>query len=734
MIQIWLVIGLLLGLAAGSQAAWAQAPTFDSNQFTKPDVVNTDWANYQDIPDNFALVAENDKLQLYADKVTLAFKVLDKRSGYVWHSNLDVVEKDDRLNKTWTAFAQSGLSIDYLDAKGINKRLSVTNAEHTLSEVPTTDGFDLRVTFTDVEITLGVAVHLEPDGVRVDVPFDSIVEANPDYKLGLVYLYPFFGATKQDSVPGYMFIPDGAGSLIRFGAATKAKNMYYGRYYGDDLGMLSTLPFDPSINRAFRLTVPVFGMVHGYKQNAFISIVEQGAAYGEIQAHPAGIITDFNFIYSAFVYNESYFQATNRSGAGVTTLQKATNAFDIKVHYRFLTQAAGDYVGMARSYQQYLVDQGVLKRIADAGSDIGLRLEFLGGDKEPVLLWHRMIAMTTAAQMRDILNDLALKNTDVVYYGWQPLGAASMPPKTLRVDGHLATVDELRTLAADLVAGGGDFYLYLDPQAALRGEGGYSPRNDLAMSITSANLLGYNRFKVNYYLNLDALRRHYAPLSADVFTQLGAGLALDGLGSSLYSDFKDRHFLNREQAIASYQALVSETDGRTAFYAPNDYMFGATEAYYDMPVTNSGYLYTTDVVPFLPIVFAGYVPYYGPALNFSSNMQDDLLRHADFGAYPAYFLTAEVTAKILTTSSNWIYTSSYGQWAPAIKEAYQWLNSRLGPVKGQPVVARDVLATGVVAVTYGNGQQIVVNYTEQPYSAGGVVVPAKDAVLREVTP
>jgi hypothetical protein len=337
-----------------------------------------------DILETFELVGENELFQLYANLTTLAFKVLDKRSEYVWSSSLDEKLEEDRLNQSWLAFAESGISIDYLDQKAINKRVSITNSNTSMDVKPIDQGFDARVTFTDYAITLQVIVSLEENGVRVEVPNDSIQEENPDFKLGLLYVYPFLGATRGDSIPGYMFIPDGSGSLIRFSAQTKAKNMFYGRYYDDDLGMITYLPFDFEVNRPYKISVPVFGISHGDGEHAFISVIESGASFGELQAHPAGITTNFNFICNAFVYNQSYFQATNRSGAGVTTLQKETNQFDVIVHYRFLTGDAGDYVGMAKSYQQYLIEKGMLKKVANTNTDIGIRLEFLGGDQEKI--------------------------------------------------------------------------------------------------------------------------------------------------------------------------------------------------------------------------------------------------------------------------------------------------------------------------------------------------------------
>ena len=686
------------------------------------------------IPDNYLFLAENPDFELYADELTLAFKVVDKRSGYIWNSNLDEVGEEDDLNKTWTAFARSGISIEYLDQKAISKRLAITNSEHVIDFKQVADGFEASVTFTDVSITIVVIVKLGSSGVSVEVPFDLIQENSSDFKLGELHVYPFFGATKEDTVPGYMFIPDGSGSLIRFSATTKAQNMYYGRYYGPDLGMIAALPWDPLVLRAFNISIPVFGMVHGEKQHAFISIVEHGAAYGELQAHPAGVITRFNFLYSNFIYNESFFQATNRSGDGVITLQHETNNFNVLIHYRFLSGEESDYVGMARSYQRYLVERGELADVPDDESDIGIRLEFLGGDKQKVLIWYRFIPMTTVSQVSSILDDLGFKNPEVIYYGWQPLGASSMPPEKLKLERKLGSLDELEELTSRITSEGGNLYLYLDPQAAILNEGGYSSRYDLAMSITNFNLFGYNRNLAGNYLNLRALSERYSSLSSDIFTDLHAGLALDEFGSLVYSDFKEKNFLNREDAIRMYQELIAQTGGATAFYMPNDYMFRYMQAYYDIPLTDSGYIYTSETVPFLQIVLSGYVPYYGPALNFSSNLQDDLLAHVDSGTYPSYFITNEVTARILDTRANWIYTSSIDQWSESIQQAYEWLNNLLGPVKGESIVARQVLRDRVVATTYSNGIQLIVNYSDQPYYAVGYMISSKDAIARQVSP
>lgn len=707
----------LLVLAALLSSPWAAAAT----------------PNHPEIPPSYESVAENDAFRLYVDKATLAFKLLDKRSGYVWHSGVDETVQGDRLNKPWRAFAQSGISIQYLDERAIGKRISITNATHALEIAPISQGVSARVTFQDFGIAIGVNLQLEAEGVRVEVPFDSIREDDPKFRLGMLYLYPFLGATRGSSIPGYMFLPDGTGTLVRFADSTKAQNMFYGRYYGPDLGIISSLPYDPRVNRPYPISYPVFGMVHGEGQNAFLCVVEEGAAYAEVQAHPAGIITNFNFVHNAFIYNQSYFQATNRSGAGVTMVQRHTNAFDLVMHYRFLAGQEADYAGMARSYRQFLIERGHLRKTPVTNPNIGIRLEFLGGDKERVLLWHRFVPMTTIAQMAQILAALDIPNPQVIYYGWQPLGASHMPPTSLKLERRLGSLDDLIALADKVAAEGGAFSLYLDPQAALEGEPGYSPRNDLAMSITSQRLEGYNRY-ANFCFNLDALRRRFSALARDVGLRPAVGLALDGIGFTLYSDFREKRPFNREQAAQAYVALLAEPRLPLGFYRPNDYLWGIARAYYDMPLGDNGYVYSSEPVPFLPIVLAGYVPYYGEALNFSPNLQEDLLRHADFGIYPSYFLTHEPTANMLNTPSQWIYTSSYAQWGEQIRQTYRSLNALLAPVQGQEITARQKLADGVFATRYANGKQIVVNYTDRPFAYAGHSIGAKSAVLLESAP
>ena len=686
-----------------------------------------------EIPASYQPMAQNEHFELFVDEATLAFKLRDLRSGYVWHSGLDAVQDGDRLNRSWQALALSGITIEYFDAKAVSNRTSLTNAEHTVTITPIDQGLSAQVEFTEFGIGVEVILQLEASGLRVELPISGIQETNPDYRLGQVTVYPFLGATRGSEIPGYMLLPDGTGSTVAFADSTRAQNMFYGRYYGPDLGILAVQPYEPRVNEVIPISYPVFGMVHGEGENAFLSIVERGAAYGELQAHPAGIITNFNFLYNSFIYNESYFQATNRSGAGITVVQRQTNQFDAVIHFRFLTGVDASVVGMAQDYQQFLLDSGELVPFDGSSADIGIHLEFLGGDKEPALLWSRFVPMTSVPQMQSILTELALPNPEVVFYGWQPFGATSVPPTNLTIEGALGTLDDLSALSQQVEAEGGHLSLYYDPLAALWNEPGYSARNDLAMAITDVAIEAYHRFYTHYF-TYDVLDHRFRALTSDIASRLNLGLALDGIGWQTFGDFRQGHERNREATIEAYRALLSQSPLRLTFYRPNNYLYSLAESYFDMPLGDNGYLFTTEAVPFLPIVLAGYVPYYGPALNFTSDRTSDLLRQVEYGIYPSYFVTSEPTSTMLNTASSWIYSSSYAQWGGEIRETYAWMNALLGPVRGQEILAHTALADGVFATTYANGLQTIVNYTDQPYTANGVTVDAKNAVLTEANP
>ena len=129
--------------------------------------------------------------------------------------------------------------------------------------------------------------------------------------------------------------------------------------------------------------MPVYGMK--VEDTAFLAIIEQGEALARINANKAGFANSFHSVFPRF----NVMPMTNLSLGpigDVNVYQKRIYQGDIQVRYYFLTGADADYVGMAKAYQEYLVEKYELKPI-DGEEPLPFYLSIVGNivRNEPVV-------------------------------------------------------------------------------------------------------------------------------------------------------------------------------------------------------------------------------------------------------------------------------------------------------------------------------------------------------------
>ncbi len=363
---------------------------------------------------DFDKVAENENLALYVKPKSLAIKIVNKKNQYVWSSTVDDAQNHN-LNKSWQKNIDSALNIEYLDANDKSKKENLLDGA-TVQLKKEKDGFKADIRFRS-RFKMQLRVKLSSQGITIHIPQDSIKEPSKS-RLLTVQVYQFLGNTELDKIPGYMFIPDGIGSLIDFKEnGSNMKSPYNSDIYGSDLGVVDSRSTNDS-SSDFKITMPVFGMVHGEKQNALFSIIEDGAEYANLLATKAGISTDFNWLTAVYHYRSSYQQPVRKKDAkGIVLYPKKINQFDITTHYNFLEGNQADYVGMAKFYQNYLVEKNML---ADKLSEHPLlALDFLGGDMKDGLFWDTFIPATTANQLVTIQEKLNKNQIDNVMMNWE---------------------------------------------------------------------------------------------------------------------------------------------------------------------------------------------------------------------------------------------------------------------------------------------------------------------------
>lgn len=700
---------------------------YSSTQYTRPEEVSVKPSNQTSSLEGFEKTAENENLILYVNKKSLGLKVQDKKTKYIWDSGL-VEYNHYRLNRTWQQMAQSALTIDYTDRLGKLKTESILTNHSRPRLKLLKNGFSAEVDMNQANISVQMDVILDGDSLKVSIPKKGIQE-NSFSKLVSMKVYPFFGAVNQQDINGYMFIPDGSGALIRYEkSGKKADAPFSGSIYGSDGGFQKTVNSDPEVNPVQQIKMPVFGAVHGVKQNGFLAIIEDGAPYAEINAYPAGVSTDFNWVSSQFHYRYQYFQPTSKDMEGINVYQKKMNSLNIKLQYSFLEDNNADYVGMAKKYQQYLVDHKQLNKHKDPAD---IRLEFLGGESKKGMLWDTVIPMTKVEKIPDYVKELKDHNVDhmfVVYKGWSKGGLTGTLPAKFPLESKLGSTDDLKSVISTLKKDKIPMYFYTDYTKAYEGASGYSGSKDVAKKISSETISTLDNEKKVFYLSPWKSLQLAKQDVADYRKYGISNLAVDSSGYTLFSDFSSSHPSKRTDTIHTYNdvfGVLKNHVGQLALYEPNVYSWKSSSRYLDVPMYSSNYIFESDTVPFLQIVIKGYIPYYAPFSNFYSDAKDQVLRMIEYGAYPSFILTDQPADLLAKTSSKDIYTSEFKIWKKEIIKQYQTIQQTLGQVKGKVIESRDVPKEGIVEVTYSNGKTIVINYTDSTYKSHGVEVKAK---------
>ncbi|MFC4810484.1 DUF5696 domain-containing protein [Paenibacillus sp. GCM10023250] len=713
---------------------------FRSNRFTMPEPARADVPKTA-VGQGYTRIGENAGLELYMNMATCAIAVKNKATGYVWSSLPDPKTMGgEELNEDWLNAMQSPFLFDYFQGDDATPASSNYRSQHgkALSAKPVQGGMDVTYALPDLGITFTVRTLLDEQGLVVSVPDDAIAEKGSG-RLAAVQLYPFLGSVRQADVPGYLFIPDGSGALIRFrDQQSRFDEPYVGEIYGSDA---ATTGFD----FANAVSYPVFGIVHGAGQNALMGIVEQGKANAEIVAYPSGVNTNYYWVSPRFKIRSAYFQPTSQSMGGINTFTKARTEGDKSTRYVFLSGREADYAGMAAAYRAYLQRGGLLPEqpkpaASDESRDVPVEIDFLGGDIEPGLIGRHVLKLTSFEEAKAILEDLrkqGVTRVTAVLKGWNSGGLnGARPAKPVFASelGGRSGFEALRDYAA---AQGIALSLETDYTDLLKGSPRTDVRSDATRMITD-RLLEYpfvSKFVSSLYKDLTGyyLRPQSAlRLAKDDFGAFrGDGLtslALNGTGSTLFSDYGGKTPLTRTGAMGTYGKLLEEADKqslRLLVNRPNDYMLKGTSAYLGMPLESSQFMYATDTVPFVEMVLHGVVDYYASDANHQADPEEDVLRMIEYGAYPSFVITKEPSWKLQNTPSSDQFSTAYDDWAPEIKRRYDLANEALKPVQGAYMTGREVPEYGIVKVSYSSGATIWVNYTGRDYRSGAVTVKAR---------
>ncbi len=709
------------------------------------------------------------------------FAIFDTRNGYTWKTGLDIefdsvirdncdallertdpvateaeiletcVPLEDRMNTLYEGIGNSLLSMEYYDTSLGIKTISSASEDSVRSTLMMVNNDDthyrLDVTFDVIDVMVSVHIYLTSNGLEYEVRDDEI-NGNDTNKIAAFIFSPFLGASggqqlffdmaemdyprasaavAKPRIPGYIFLPDGSGALMRFQDNTTSLSTYIGDVYGADLSTNTyhyryQNPYVPMKDPS----MPVFGVAHGNRQAAFVAYATQGAEFMEIIASPHNNRTPYNYVYSRFTYNQLYQQIYNQSGAGYPTLFEERNHYDIRLKYDFL-QGDGstdgypaDYVGMAKKYRDHLIEYDILQDNLIESEEMPIRLDFIMSDAMNNLIGTRDVVVTTIDQVDEILTKLhtsGIKNINSGLYGYQKGGITLGDKDRPNWINAIGTKRDFERVIENMNDLGIDVSLALD----------YVSIYEEQMS-----LLGNASKHLNGWYIREHLIREVGPVSDMYFARptlvaswmksheksvrsLGMqSLTYAGMTNQLYGDY-GRNEIDIHGVIDLYQNTLDTLKETYAINAinPNQYLWAQVSRYLQSPMFTSQYLIQTDTVPFLQLVLNGSMEVYATYANFSFYTETDILRMIDYNVYPSFILTHDPSYELISTNSSNFYSTEFNLYEEMIHHMYNRMNGAYESVLGSQWVDRLVVAPGVIVNQYANGVEIVINYTDE---------------------
>ncbi|MGN1155605.1 MAG: DUF5696 domain-containing protein [Agathobacter sp.] len=685
--------------------------------------------------EDYKVIAESDTYKMYFYEPRLSIILENKNTGELMESTVMDSKLSDKDNATWQGYMRSAFTIYAIVGTNDTIQVDLFNSEHLLDVTYTDNGFSAKVYFTKYEFGLTLEVSLENDQLVVNIPDESIVEYKADNYIGTISVYPMMGYSYLGEKEGYMLIPDGNGALINLDDKEGRYNSGFSQMiYGDDAGFRNYVTqsylwgkYDTVVD-CNQIIAPVFGMAHTADKEAYLAVVESGEERAYIEAQPNGAKLDYNRCFARFILRTVYVQPLNQSNSGtVKTVEKDRMHTDLTVRYLLLNGDNANYSGMAVAYRQYLMENNL---VSVKDTSYKSRVDFLGCEQEEFLMGTTAVVMTTTQQIKEMYEELqsaGVQDVLTIYKGWQSGGLYALPISSYKVEGALGGTNALTKLIKESAEKGYDIYLYND---ALR----MNARTNLT-TFDAVKMINKRTFaeEVNkqvydtfYYLMPGKSQEKLNSL-VESFTKKGvSNIAIAGISNGIFSYSSRGSYYDRTSTSQVYADTLAAIDAKASLILeqPFAYLWNNTEAFLDMPLGSSEYMYIDKEVPFLSMVLKGIIPMYSDYVNFEADKTEYFLMMVEAGVYPSFYLTYENSSALIYTNSSDLYSTQFDIYKNTLVEYDKELREVASKVEGAHIVRHEEVETDVIRVTYDNGVVIYVNYSENTVVYDNMIIEA----------
>ncbi|MBR4728131.1 MAG: hypothetical protein IK080_09625 [Clostridia bacterium] len=671
-------------------------------------------------------LAASGLIELYADKTTNSFSVLETTQKAVW-SALPTATDARTPNCPDAAVAtlrvSGGTDLYILNTQ--DHAVAFGRAGYTLQENGAVFTYEIfpdektaakeQLSSADIGFRLQVTVTLQDGSMLVHCTHENL-SGNPNARIESITLLNYFGAYNDRSESDYLLVPDGSGAIIKTAHFDESFEALTFDVYGSD----------PAMNgeTAAAALIPAFGMKHG--NSAVLSLITQGDSAAAIHAVKAQATGDYNRVFSDFTVTPTAYDGSTLS------VSNSEMASEIALCYRFLSGKNATYAGLASACREQLIRNGVLStKTVAVGDYLPFCLTLTGAVRKHFGPLEYTTALTTFEQANDMLvrmKNKGINNINLRYTGAFTGGTEQTDIANARLLTRLGGSSGLEALNDYIANQKMSLYLDVDLLSSAKGFSGsgaadlyrnpaaYTPDNTLADYLgepqTQRRLRAFDQFS----------KLIVSVLSDTRYLEF-TGFCLNDVGTLLYSDFSANGLLRDAAADRIRSAIPPLSTGRsTMAVGGNFYMLKNIDTIVDLPMKATAAQSGAYVsVPFVPLVLHGIVDYAGEAINTSTNLEETLLKYIEYGACPHFQWNYEPLVNN-TQDDPYYYDNTINSAA----DFYARSNKALNDLRDARMTDHYAVADGVYCTEYDTGAMIYVNYTDSDYETLGVVVEARN--------
>lgn len=741
-ISILLCTVLSISLFAGINCSkiTAEAATNDEALYPEAPLFLSDIdADYWD----FELVSETENLALYLTETNVNIAVLNKKSGMIWSSLVKESLLEEEGENVSLGRFYSLISFGDMNASVTGVTLEETFSNTILQEADTTASY-IRVdyssvlngvritmlladsTFNSYTLVMDISLNTEDETLVVSVDTSHCKYTSMGKKWIAINVLPYFGAA-GDREKGYVFYPDGSGTIAEFtphhSTVESSKTL---PFYSQDITSLERLQENEE-NGVMPVMYPVFGMKKG--DDAFCAIVTDGACSSAMRFCPSGNLTKLYRVHAMFYIMPSLMKRNDLSTESYTWRGDIYDEY-YRIEYHFLDGDDADYSGMAVTYRNYLLNNGLLNDAISDNDKMPLALDIFMNTSETTIFGEQSIVATTFSQASDMITELSERGIEdmlINISGWQKYGISNGTVNSAAsaiggTSGFKSLVQTAKNLNFDIFA-------QVDMVTATSGTTKFKSSRQAAQDMEGLSIMNFG----TYLIVPQVIKSRFEDVYVDYFTDIGvSGLNYEMLGYYLYNyNYDGTHYnkFDAEELIKSVFEQSKKDLGKNAVWYGNQYSLATADWIYDLPSTDTGYANTTRAVPFAQIVLHGYVPYSAIAGNMFYDDDAQTLKWLEYGYVPYYKLTYESTSKLINTEYAELFSAKFSDWTGSIEEKYKMMSNDVGYLYNVPIKKHTMLSDNVYVTIYEDGSKVYVNYGAYSYTTSDGVVQAKSHLV-----